>query len=309
MVVLKRLADAVRDGDRVLAVVRGSAVNQVGTSSGLTLPTGPAQQALLRQALASARLQPADIDYVEAHSAGTPLGDAIELESLGQVFSDRGNSAPVVLGSVKTNLGHLEAAAGVAGFIKTVLAVHHGYIPRHLNFKELTPYAPVEMDCLSVASSGRDWPVVDRPRRAGVSSFGVSGSNAHVVIEQAPDVGGPVVDGSSRRCRRWSSRVRPWRGWVRWAAALADWMEGAGAGVSVGGGRAHAQPPPDSARQVRHGVCRRSRRSDRRVAGGGRRATRARGGAPARRAVRVGCGVRVFGAGFAVGRDGPPIVG
>ena len=129
VVVLKRLADAARDGDRVLAVVRGSAANQVGTSSGLTLPTGPAQQALLRQALASARLQPADIDYVEAHSAGTPLGDAIELESLGQVFSDRGNSAPVVLGSVKTNLGHLEAAAGVAGFIKTVLAVHHGYIP------------------------------------------------------------------------------------------------------------------------------------------------------------------------------------
>ena len=152
VVVLKRLADAVRDGDRVLAVVRGSAVNQDGASSGLTVPNGPAQQALLRQALASARLQPADIDYVEAHGTGTPLGDPIELESLSQVFSDRGGSAPLVLGSVKTNLGHLEAAAGVAGFIKTVLAVHHGYIPQHLNFEQLTPYATEAASCLSVAS-------------------------------------------------------------------------------------------------------------------------------------------------------------
>ena len=141
VVVLKRLADAVRDGDRVLAVVRGSAVNQDGASSGLTVPNGPAQQALLRQALASARLQPADIDYVEAHGTGTPLGDPIELEALSQVFSDRGGSAPLALGSVKTNLGHLEAAAGVAGFIKTVLAVQHGYIPQHLNFEQLTPHA------------------------------------------------------------------------------------------------------------------------------------------------------------------------
>ena len=155
VVVLKRLADAARDGDRVLAVVRGSAANQVGTSSGLTLPTGPAQQALLRQALASARLQPADIDYVEAHSAGTPLGDAIELESLSQVFSDRGNSAPVVLGSVKTNLGHLEAAAGVAGFIKTVLAVHHGYIPQHLNFEGVDALRP-ESEWTAYPSLRRD---------------------------------------------------------------------------------------------------------------------------------------------------------
>jgi phthiocerol/phenolphthiocerol synthesis type-I polyketide synthase C len=233
VVVLKRLSDAVRDGDRVLAVVRGSAANQVGTSSGLTLPTGPAQQALLRQALASARLQPADIDYVEAHSAGTPLGDAIELESLGQVFSDR--AEPLAIGSVKTNLGHLEAAAGVAGFIKTVLAVHHGYIPPHLNFKELTPYAPVETDCLSVASSGREWPVVDRPRRAGVSSFGVSGSNAHVVIEQAPDVVVPMTDEMQPAVStlvvsgKTVARVRST------AAALADWMQGPGAGVELAG--------------------------------------------------------------------------
>ena len=141
VVVLKRLADAQRDGNRVLAVVPGSAVNQDGASSGVTVPNGPAQQALLRQALAAAKLRPADIDYVEAHGTGTPLGDPIELEALSKVFAERTDSQPLMLGSVKTNLGHLEAAAGVAGFIKTVLAVQHGYIPKHLNFTELTPYA------------------------------------------------------------------------------------------------------------------------------------------------------------------------
>ena len=186
VVVLKRLSDAERDGDRVLAVVRGSAVNQDGASSGVTVPNGPAQQALLRQALASSKLAPTDIDYVEAHGTGTPLGDPIELEALSRVFSDRGNSPALVVGSVKTNLGHLEAAAGIAGFMKTVLSVRHGYIPKHLNFSQLTPYATEAASCLTVASSGLDWPSSDRPRRAGVSSFGVSGTNAHVVIEQAP---------------------------------------------------------------------------------------------------------------------------
>jgi phthiocerol/phenolphthiocerol synthesis type-I polyketide synthase B len=212
-------------------VVRGSAVNQDGASSGLTLPTGPAQRALLRQALASARLHPADIDYVEAHGTGTPLGDAIELESLGQVFS--GRAEPLAIGSVKTNLGHLEAAAGVAGFIKTVLAVHHGYIPQHLNFEQLTPYATEAASCLRVAASGQDWPAVDRPRRAGASSFGGSGSNAHVVIEQAPDVVVPVVDGVGPVV---STLVVSGKSVARvgsWAAALADWMEGAGAGVGL----------------------------------------------------------------------------
>ncbi len=141
VVVLKRLEDAQRDGDRVLAVVRGSAVNQDGPSSGQTVPNGPAQQALLRQALASARLAPAEVDYIEAHGTGTPLGDPIELDALSQVFGERDDSAPLVLGSVKTNLGHLESAAGVAGFIKTVLSVRHGHIPRHLHFTQLTPHA------------------------------------------------------------------------------------------------------------------------------------------------------------------------
>jgi acyl transferase domain-containing protein len=133
VVVLKRLSDALRDGNRLQAVVRGSAVNQDGASSGQTVPNGPAQQALLREALAASRLQPSDIDYIEAHGTGTALGDPIELDALGQVFSERNGSAPLVLGSVKTNLGHLESAAGIAGFIKTVLSLRHGYIPRHLN--------------------------------------------------------------------------------------------------------------------------------------------------------------------------------
>ena len=134
----------------------------------MTVPNGPAQQALLRQALAAAKLQPADIDYVEAHGTGTPLGDPIELEALSKVFADRGrDSRPLVLGSVKTNLGHLEAAAGVAGFIKTVLAVRHGYIPKHLNFTELTPYATDSAACVTIASSGQGVAVVGSAAAGG----------------------------------------------------------------------------------------------------------------------------------------------
>jgi len=165
VVVLKRLSDAVRDRDRVLAVVRGSAVNQDGPSSGQTVPSGPAQQALMRQALAVSRLKPAEIDYIEAHGTGTALGDPIELDALSQVFSDRNGSVPLVLGSVKTNLGHLESAAGIAGFIKTVLSVGHGYIPKHLNFEQLTPRASEEASQFTIAADGMDWPAVERPRR------------------------------------------------------------------------------------------------------------------------------------------------
>jgi phthiocerol/phenolphthiocerol synthesis type-I polyketide synthase C len=232
VVVLKRLEDAERDGDRVLAVVRGSAVNQDGASSGVTVPNGPAQQALLRQALSSARLQPADIDYVEAHGTGTPLGDPIELVALSHVFTDRGSSAPLLLGSVKTNLGHLEAAAGVAGFIKTVLSLRHGYIPRHLNFTHLTPHATEAASCLTVAAHGQAWPSTGRPRRAGVSSFGVSGTNAHIVLEQGPEhaavqratspaVSTLVVSGKS------PERV------ASTAGVLADWMAGPGTQVPL----------------------------------------------------------------------------
>jgi len=232
VVVLKRLEDAQRDGDRILAVVRGSAVNQDGASSGVTVPNGPAQQALLRQALTAARLAPSDIDYIEAHGTGTPLGDPIELEALGQVFADRADSPPLMLGSVKTNLGHLEAAAGVAGFIKTVLSLRNGYIPRHLNFSELTPHASESAARMSVAATGGDWPVTGRPRRAGVSSFGVSGTNAHIVLEQAPEDVAPecvtpppvstlVVSGKS------ADRI------AALAGVLADWVNGPGSQVAL----------------------------------------------------------------------------
>src|SRR6516225_7916876 len=157
-VVLRRLSDALDNGDRVLGVVRGTAINQDGASSGVTVPNGRAQQALVRYALAASKLEPSEIDYVEAHGTGTSLGDPIELDALSQVFSDRGESAPLVLGSVKTNLGHLESAAGIAGFMKAVLSVHHGYIPKHLNFEELSPFASEGAGRLTIASDGMEWP-------------------------------------------------------------------------------------------------------------------------------------------------------
>ena len=232
VVVLKRLSDAARDGDRVLAVVRGSAVNQDGASSGQTVPNGPAQQALMRQALAASRLQPSDIDYIEAHGTGTALGDPIELDALSQVFSDRNGSAPLVLGSVKTNLGHLESAAGIAGFIKTVLSVRYGFIPKHLNFEQLTPHAGEGASRFTIASQPMEWPAVGRARRAGVSSFGASGTNAHLVIEQGPDVVSVVrepdppvttlvVSGKSEQ------RI------ASMAAVLAEWMQGDGVDVTL----------------------------------------------------------------------------
>ena len=232
VVVLKRLSDALRDGDSVWAVVRGSAVNQDGPSSGQTVPSGPAQQAVLRAALAAARLQPADIDYIEAHGTGTALGDPIELEALNQVFPEHDRAAPLVLGSVKTNMGHLENSAGIAGFIKTVLSLGHGYIPPHLHFKQLTPNASAGASRFTIAAQGMEWPAVGRPRRAGVSSFGVSGTNAHVVVEQAPAtepvasqpepvVNTLVISGKT------PARIAPL------AAMLADWMAGEGADVPL----------------------------------------------------------------------------
>jgi len=232
VVVLKRLSDALRDGDSVLAVVRGSAVNQDGPSSGQTVPSGPAQQAVLRAALAAARLQAADIDYIEAHGTGTALGDPIELEALNQVFPDRDRAAPLVLGSVKTNLGHLENSAGIAGFIKTVLSLDHGYIPPHLHFKQLTPNASAGASRFTIAAQGMQWPAVGRPRRAGVSSFGVSGTNAHVVVEQAPTLEPvarepePVVS-TLVLSGKTPARIAPL------AAMLAKWMDGEGAAVPL----------------------------------------------------------------------------
>jgi phthiocerol/phenolphthiocerol synthesis type-I polyketide synthase A len=232
VVVLKRLSDALRDGDSVSAVVRGSAVNQDGPSSGQTVPNGPAQQAVLRAALAAARLEPSEIDYIEAHGTGTALGDPIELGALSQVFGERNGSAPLVLGSVKTNLGHLESASGIAGFIKTVLSLGHGYIPPHLHFRQLTPNAVEGASRFTIAAQGMSWPTVGRARRAGVSSFGVSGTNAHVVLEEAPTPESVVLQQEPVINTLVISGKTPAR-IASAAAMLADWMAGEGADVSL----------------------------------------------------------------------------
>src|SRR6185312_11555903 len=194
VVVLKRLADALRDGNRVLAVVRGSAVNQDGRSNGLTAPNVLAQRAVIGDALRAGDVAPDSVNYVEAHGTGTVLGDPIEFEALAATYS-RGDT-PCALGAVKTNFGHLEAAAGIAGLIKAVLAVQRGYIPANLHFTRWNPAIDASSTRFFVPTEATPWPSSGRPRRAGVSSFGFGGTNAHVVVEQGPDpvpvpVGGP----------------------------------------------------------------------------------------------------------------------
>ena len=199
LLVLKRLSDAQADGDRVLALIRGSAVNHDGRSGGLTVPSGPAQEELLRQALANAGLHPADIDFVETHGTGTPLGDPIEVRALGEVLA-KGRSVenPLLLGAVKSNIGHLEAAAGAAGLIKVILALQHREIPANLHFHQPNPYIPWQDYPLEVVTEHRPWPSRPGVRRAGISSFGFSGTNAHVIVEEsperppAPDAGAPI---------------------------------------------------------------------------------------------------------------------
>ena len=188
LLVLKRLPDALRDGDTVLAVIRGSAVNQDGRSNGLTAPHGPAQEAVIRRALAQAGVAAAEVDYVECHGTGTALGDPIEVQALGAVMAGRPAGRPLIIGSVKSNLGHTQAAAGAAGIMKVVLALDHERIPQSLHFLNAGPSPHIPWDTLpvAVAAEAVAWPRGATPRRAGVSSFGVSGTNAHVVIEEAP---------------------------------------------------------------------------------------------------------------------------
>ena len=227
--VLKRLGDALRDGDSVLAVIRGSAVNQDGRSNGLMAPNPAAQIAVLRAAYANASVPPHEVDYVEAHGTGTLLGDPIEARALGTVLGHaRPHNAPLLIGAVKSNLGHLEAAAGIAGLIKAVLALQRAQIPANPNFATPNPHIPFAKLQMEVVSSQQDWPSTGRPRRAGVSSFGFGGTNAHVVLEQAPDPvpaeRGPdpvistlVISGKT------PARI------ALTAGTLADWMAGAGA--------------------------------------------------------------------------------
>ncbi|MDI1477094.1 type I polyketide synthase [Polyangium sp. y55x31] len=187
LVVLKRLSDALRDGDRIRAVIRGWAVNQDGRSTGLTTPNVLSQQAMLRQALERARLSPGDIGYVEMHGTGTSLGDPIEVEALREVLgAPRADGSSCVLGAVKTNIGHLEGAAGIAGLIKAVLSMEHERIPRNLHFRRLNPRISLDGTPFVVPTSPVAWPRADKPRRAGVSGFGLSGTNAHVILEEAP---------------------------------------------------------------------------------------------------------------------------
>ncbi len=195
VVVLKRLSDAEADGDRIWAVIRGSAVNHGGASAGLTVPYAPAMEKLIQTAHADAGIPPSEVDYLEAHGTGTAVGDPIEVEAVANVYGEgRESDRPLLIGSVKTNVGHLESAAGIAGLIKAVMAVERGFIPKHLHFNDPNPRLDWDNLPLQVTTENMDWPRRDgSPRIAGVNSFGISGTNAHIVLESYSSPNGQVT--------------------------------------------------------------------------------------------------------------------
>ena len=194
VIVVKRLDDAIRDGDRIRAVIRGSAVNQDGASGGLTVPNGIAQERVIAQALERAGVAPSDVGYLEAHGTGTSLGDPIEAQAAGAVLGvGREASRPLLIGSVKTNIGHLEAAAGIAGVIKVILSLEHELLPQHLHFRNPSPHIPWDRLAVQVVKEATAWERNDQPRIAGVSSFGFAGTNAHVILQEAPEEVGQVA--------------------------------------------------------------------------------------------------------------------
>jgi len=248
VVVVKRLADAIRDRDRIRAVIRGSAVNQDGASGGLTVPNGIAQQRVIADAMERAEVTAADVDYLEAHGTGTSLGDPIEVQAAGAVLgTDRSAEHPLLIGSVKTNIGHLEAAAGIAGMIKVILSLEHGEIPRHLHFQKPSPHVPWDRFAVRVVDERIPWERNRRPRIAGVSSFGFSGTNAHVILEEAPAESPAPIVGDQPDDKRYqvlplsarspgalvamAGRYRDWLA-ARPDVALADVCFTAGAGRS-----------------------------------------------------------------------------
>nr|QEO74261.1 Beta-ketoacyl synthase [uncultured bacterium] len=199
VIVLKRMADARSGGDRILAAIRGSAINHDGRSSGLTVPSRPAQEELLRAALDDAGLAPSDVGYVEAHGTGTPMGDPIEVAALGSVYGDgRTRETPLLVGTVKSNFGHLEAAAGMAGLVKVILSLRHGVLPPSLHFNEPNPAVPWDELPIQVVDELRPWPAWDQRRVAGLSAFSLSGANAHVIVESVNE---PARASSARKAK------------------------------------------------------------------------------------------------------------